>query len=81
VSDFSVVSDLQSNTIEYEHLRCGKKVRTVYFGLQILIFNGAGLRILLNNPAQRLQIMPENKKTTKIFLDEKDFFKLCKSNH
>ena len=44
----SVVSDLQSDTIEYEHLRCGKKVRTGYLGLQILILNGAGLQILLN---------------------------------
>ena len=44
----SVVADLQSDTIEYEHLRCGKKVRAVFLGLQILIFNGAGLQILLN---------------------------------
>ena len=43
-----VVADLQSDTIEYEHLRCGKKVSTAFLGLQILILNGAGLQILLN---------------------------------
>ena len=37
-----------------------KKVRTVYFGLQILILNGAGLQILLNSLLLNLLLLNGN---------------------